>query len=292
MIAQVAGGAAVTAQDLMAVASEAQQILEYSTQLRVKSEELERTAGALREANEKLTELSVQKDAFLGQVSHELRTPMTSIRAFSEILMEADLPEDARGRYAGIIHDEAIRLTRILDDLLDLSVLEKGAVKLSIRAANLHDLIERAVTSSSSAGRDARARPDLQILRDPASEHVPVFTDTDRLTQVFINVIANARKYCDAARPALRIAVRRRGQRIDVDFVDNGSGIPRKSQGIIFEKFARLGDPGRAGGAGLGLAICREIMENLGGTIAYVPGQGGAAFRVSLPVRRASREAA
>ena len=69
------------------------------------------------------------------------------------------------------------------------------------------------------------------------------------------------------------------------DFIDNGSGIPKESQGIIFEKFARLSDQSRAGGAGLGLAICREVMANLGGTITYLPGQRGAAFRVTLPLR-------
>jgi K+-sensing histidine kinase KdpD len=79
--------------------------------------------------------------------------------------------------------------------------------------------------------------------------------------------------------------VRKRCGRLTVDFIDNGSGIPKKAQRLIFEKFARLTDTQRAGGAGLGLAICREIMVNLGGTISYLPGQGGAAFRVSLPVR-------
>jgi signal transduction histidine kinase len=96
----------------------------------------------------------------------------------------------------------------------------------------------------------------------------------------------------------LRIIVRRRGGKVSVDFIDNGSGIPKKSQALIFEKFWRLTDTHKAGGAGLGLAICREIMLNLGGDITYVPGQGGAAFRVSFPIvldparTRASREAA
>ena len=108
-------------------------------------------------------------------------------------------------------------------------------------------------------------------------------TDADRLAQVFINLVGNARKYCDATRPRLRIAVRARGDRVDVDFIDNGAGIAKADQAIIFEKFARLSDQSRAGGAGLGLAICREIMAKLGGSIAYLPGQGGGAFRVSFP---------
>ncbi|WP_347313639.1 sensor histidine kinase [Defluviimonas sp. SAOS-178_SWC] len=281
MIAQFAVGAAVSAQDLMAVASEAQQILEYSTQLEAKSEELARTARQLQEANEKLKDLSVQKDTFLSQISHELRTPMTSIRAFSEILMDPELPGEMQQKYAEVIHDETIRLTRLLDDLLDLSVLENRKVQLNVKVANLHDILNKAVQAASNT-RPERA---FTIRRDFPSEHLPVITDTDRLVQVFINVVSNARKYCDAERPELTIAARRRGGRIIVDFIDNGSGIPKASQRLIFEKFARLTDTARAGGAGLGLAICREIMANLGGNIAYLPGQGGAAFRVSLPVR-------
>ena len=288
MIAQFAEGAAVSVQDLMAVASEAQQIKEYSAQLEAKSEELARTARQLREVNDKLTELSVQKDAFLSQISHELRTPMTSIRAFSEILMEPDLPEEMRAKYAEIIHEEAIRLTRLLDDLLDLSVLENRKAQLNIQVANLHDLIERAIRSSSST----RPERSFTFHRDLPAEHLAVYTDTDRLVQVFINLVSNARKYCDAANPELTVRVRRRNDKVDVDFIDNGAGIPKKSQSIIFEKFSRLTDTSRAGGAGLGLAICREIMANLGGTIEYLPGQGGAAFRVSLPVRRGLSAAA
>jgi len=281
MISQLTGGASVSVQDLIAVAGEAAEIKEYSTQLEAKSEELARTARALGEANEKLTSLSVQKDAFLSQISHELRTPMTSIRAFSEILMEPDLPEALRAQYAEIIHEEARRLTRLLDDLLDLSVLENRKVKLDIGVANLHDLIGRAVQAASNT-RPERA---FRIERDGAREHMPIFTDTDRLVQVFINLISNARKYCDAERAVLRIEVKKRGPRVQIDFIDNGSGIPKASQALIFEKFARLTDASKAGGAGLGLAICREIMANLGGSIDYLPGQGGAAFRVSLPLR-------
>ncbi|KPQ08382.1 MAG: Na+/proline symporter [Rhodobacteraceae bacterium HLUCCA12] len=280
MIVQISGSSHVSVEDLMAVASEAAQIMEHSAQLEAKSEELARTARQLREANAMLQKLSVQKDSFLSQISHELRTPMTSIRAFSEILMDEEgVDADARIKYAGIIHDESIRLTRLLDDLLDLSVLENGQVNLDIQSATLSHLLDRALMASTSVQPERR----FTILRQVADEQIALKTDTGRLTQVFINVLSNARKYCDAADPVIRISVRRRGGRVVVDFVDNGAGIPKKSQALIFEKFARLTDTHQAGGAGLGLAICREIMHNLGGDIAYVPGQGGAAFRVSFP---------
>jgi signal transduction histidine kinase len=281
MISQIAGRAAVSVEDLMAVANEAAQIMEYSARLEAREVELTRTARALREANEKLTQLSVQKDAFLSQISHELRTPMTSIRAFSEIMMEGDTPPEVAAKYAGIIHDEAKRLTRLLDDLLDLSVLENGTVQLNLGLVTLREMIDRAL----SAAAHTRPERSFVVHRDAAAEEIHVRTDGDRLTQVFINLISNARKYCDASAPELRIVVRQRAGRVTVDVIDNGSGIPADKQGLIFEKFARLTDQTRAGGAGLGLAICREVMANLGGTIGYLPGQGGAAFRVTLPLR-------
>ncbi|RJL06155.1 ATP-binding protein [Paracoccus siganidrum] len=282
MVERAAGRTSLTVADLMQVADEAQRAKEETQRLENASIELARTARQLREANEKLTALSVQKDAFLDQISHELRTPMTSIRAFSEFLSEPDLTDEERRKFAGIIHEEAGRLTRLLDNLLDISVLESGQAQLSVSASNLHDLIGRALTAASAT------RPErvFGIDRDPISEHVPVITDADRLLQVLINVIANSRKYCDAERPWLRIRVTRRdGAGTQIDIVDNGSGIDAGQQALIFEKFSRLNDPARAGGAGLGLAICREIMLSLGGEISYLPGQGGAAFRISLPAR-------
>ncbi|RYI31999.1 MAG: sodium:solute symporter, partial [Acetobacteraceae bacterium] len=229
MIGQLVGRATVTVEDLMAVASESAQLLEYSARLEARESELTRTAGALREANEKLTQLSLQKDAFLSQISHELRTPMTSIRAFSEILTEGDLRPDAVTRYGRIIHDEAKRLTRLLDDLLDLSVLENGSVQLTVGLASLQGMIDTALT----AARQTRPERDFQVVRDLPSETIYLKTDADRLTQVFINLIANARKYCDSTRPELRIAVRQKGGRVTVDFIDNGKGIAKDAQTLI-----------------------------------------------------------
>ncbi|RVT85301.1 sodium:solute symporter [Rhodobacteraceae bacterium CCMM004] len=277
MLAQIGGGAAVSVEDLMRVADETAQIMEYSSQLEAKSAELGRTARKLRQANEQLTALSIQKDAFLSQISHELRTPMTSIRAFSEILRDdADLPEAERRRFLNVIHDESQRLTRLLDDLLDLSVLENGQVTLNRQVTTLEAVIDRALDATQAR------RPRLSVRRDPVRERIAVDTDPDRLAQVFINLISNAEKYCTAADPVLTIAVRREAQGAVVDFIDNGAGIPEAQQTVIFEKFSRLSDTRAAGGAGLGLAICREIMGRLGGAIAYLPGQGGAAFRVTL----------
>lgn len=280
MIGQIVGGALVSVEDLMAVADETAQMMEYSSQLEAKSKELTRTARQLRQANEKLTQISEQKDAFLSQVSHELRTPMTSIRAFSEILRDSDkLSSNEKVKYSTIVHDEAIRLTRLLDDLLDLSVLENGRVNLNTETGYLADVIDRAVaTALTGEPKDGK----LIVNRRRTHESLRLSTDLGRLSQVFINLISNAQKYCDSEEPTLTISASHQAGEMTVDFIDNGRGISKQDQVVIFEKFARVGEQ-RASGAGLGLAICREIMARLGGDISYLPGQGGAAFRVTLP---------
>ncbi|HHL22543.1 MAG TPA: sodium:solute symporter, partial [Aliiroseovarius sp.] len=281
MIGQIAGGHYMSVDDLMAMADETQQVLEYSSRLEAQQEELSRTARQLAAANEKLTRLSVQKDAFLSQISHELRTPMTSIRAFSEILAEegAGLSAEERRRYARVIQDETIRLTRLLDDLLDLSVLENGRVSMDMRRVALAEVLDRALASTASIIQQR----GVAVRRDVPAEPVTLSTDPGRLAQVFINLIANAVKYNDAPAPTLDIRVSRGAGRVTVDIVDNGAGIAEAHREVIFEKFSRLSDQAAAGSAGLGLAICREIMDKLGGSIEYLPGQGGAAFRVTLP---------
>jgi len=284
MIGRITDGSALSVEDLIAVADETAQIMEYTVELEAKSQELAHTAQKLRQANEKLTELSVQKDGFLSQISHELRTPMTSIRAFSEILRDGrNLTAEQAHKYSSIILEESIRLTRLLDEILDLSVLENGQVALKRNKGRLGDLFERALAATSSYDNE---RP-LIVLRDHSREDIALVTDLDRLSQVFINLVSNARKYCDAAAPELRIEVRKSAGMVEIDFADNGSGIADKHREIVFEKFSRLSDASAAGGAGLGLAISREIMRNLGGTIIYVPGPGRSLFRVIFPAELA-----
>ncbi|NCV18732.1 MAG: sensor histidine kinase, partial [Rhodobacterales bacterium] len=156
MISQIVGGSSISVQDLMAVADETVQIREYSQRLEQQSEQISRTARQLRIANEQLTKLSVQKDVFLSQVSHELRTPMTSILAFSEILKdEKKLSDQALKKYSDIIHAESHRLTRLLDDLLDLSVLENGQVSLNIQSVNLKSMIDKAISTVQAGNKEA-----------------------------------------------------------------------------------------------------------------------------------------
>ncbi len=283
MVSQITRGGQVSVDELLRMADETAQIVEYSQELERQSEELARTAAELRAANERLRELGAQKDAFLSQVSHELRTPMTSIRSFAEILRATpELPPEELSRFVRIIHEESRRLTRLLDEILDLSVLESGQVRPRLQPVRLGDAIEAAV--SATEGLRARARVPVEVAGAALDERVTA--DFDRLVQVLINLISNAVKYGQADAPRITIRAAARDGRVTVDVADNGPGIPPGDWSRVFEKFARLGEVTLAGSAGLGLPISREIMRALGGDLRLVPSDSGARFRLTL--RRAA----
>jgi Na+/proline symporter/nitrogen-specific signal transduction histidine kinase len=281
MMGQVTGGAEISFEDMIAMADETAQVMEYSARLETQSKELAQTAQQLRDANAKLTELGTQKDTFLSQVSHELRTPMTSIRTFSEILRDSDpLENDQLNHFATIIHDESIRLTRLLDDILDLSFMENGRVQLNLEQVPLSKIIDHALTTTLAQARDTGAK----ILRDKNAEKLFLTTDPDRLSQVLINLVTNAIKHCGAMQPEIAVLSGVYGNTLVIDVADNGQGVDKKDIDLIFEKFSKLGGHVSAGSAGLGLPISREIVKNLGGTLSYEGTSQGAIFRIRLPL--------
>ncbi len=279
MVGQITGGGQITVEALIQMADETAQVVEYSQQLERQSKELEETAQQLRTANAQLTELSRQKDDFLSQVSHELRTPMTSIRSFSEILQETgDISSEEAQRFIGIIHQESQRLTRLLDEILDLSFLESGRVKWDLKPVALHEVVESAVASTEGL----RTTQNVALKVEDAHLETPVIADFDRLAQVLINLISNAVKYGQTQNPAIRLTAHRVGPKLYLDIADNGPGISSENRERAFEKFARLDEVTLSGSAGLGLPISREIMRNLGGDLALINAAKGATFRLTL----------
>ena len=258
------------------------QTIEYSARLEEQSKELTKAAAELRIANNKLTELSTQKDEFLSHVSHELRTPMTSIRSFSEILQSnKKLDKDQLKYFSTIINDESKRLTRLLDEILDLSFLESGQVKLNISTLRLNEILRTALQSTQQTIANSNAL--LEFNEDFTNTEIQ--TDPDRLSQVFINLITNAFKYNDNNQPTLKISCEIKGAFLLVSFQDNGPGIPKAEHTIIFEKFTRLSNTENTSGVGLGLAISQEIMKNLRGSISCLESKIGANFQVQIPLR-------
>jgi len=289
MISQVTTGEQISLAALMRIADETQEVIEYSQQLKQKSEELGVTARQLQEANERLRQLDQQKDDFLSQVSHEVRTPLASIRSFSEILLDnEDLDPSQQRRFARIIHGESERMTRLLDEILDLSLLERGETRWALGAVDAETVLERAIEASSGLASRAAVRLDIE---ERVGQAV-VEADADRLSQVFINLLSNAIKYNDGEHPEVRIKSRIDGDRYEMVIENNGPGISPSDRARIFQKFSRGWSQKQSDrtGAGLGLAISWQIMNRLGGTLELMPETGaGATFRVSLPVIRTAR---
>lgn len=268
--------------ELMQMADETRRAREHSRQLQEKSRQLEAAARQLREANERLRRLDQEKDDFLSQVSHEVRTPMTSIRSFAQILLDAPgLDPALERRYVRIIHEESVRLTRLLDSTLDLSMLEQGEAPWPRAAIDPEAALERAIRSCQGL---AGARVRLES--GPRAAGATVLADEDRLCQVFINLISNAIKYNTREAPRVTVCSALREGAYEVEVADNGPGIRPEERERIFSKFVRGWAHTQTGasGAGLGLAISWHIMRRLGGALALVPGEGpGACFRVTLP---------
>jgi signal transduction histidine kinase len=284
MLSKVISGGAVSMEEVFEMAGETRQAIAYSQQLERTSSELRSTAAQLENANRLLRELHSQKDEFLSQVSHEVRTPMASIRSFAEILLdEQHLQTTERRRFVTTIHQESLRLTKLLDEILDLSALERGERPWENTTIQADAALDRAIEVCSALARQRK----MQLIVGKRAEAV-IDGDADRLSQVLINLISNAIKYNDAADPVIEVRSRVSRGNYVVEVADNGAGIPREERTLIFEKFAR-GTHGAAStpGAGLGLAISRQIISRMNGKLELVSNKGtGACFRVTLPLSR------
>ncbi len=282
MVSRIAQGEALSVDTVMALLEETQQAIEHSRALERKSEELHRTAEQLQAANEKLTQLDQMKDDFLSRVSHELRTPMTSIRSFSELLHDRpDLDPERAKRFISIIHEESLRLTRLLDDILDLSRMERGQMSWDIRLVDAGEILGQAV--ETMAGLAEREGVAMTVTPLPPS---PVHADADRLKQVMLNLLSNAIKFNRGKTPEVRAGVSLVDGGVEIRIEDNGPGIADDDRDQLFTKFARGAQerPGGAKGSGLGLAISAQIMRSLRGEVTLErSGPEGTVFCVRLP---------
>jgi Na+/proline symporter/signal transduction histidine kinase len=295
MVGSVVDEEPLGAGEVMEILDEASQVLANSRELERKSRELEKATAQLRTANERLQELDRLKDDFVSTVSHELRTPLTSIRAFSEILFDnPELDEEERAGYLRVIIDETERLTRLINQVLDLSKLESGRADWQIGTIDVRDVVRASVSATAQLFNQRGVVLDLEL-----PDELPAVTaDRDRAVQVVINLLSNAVKFCDADDGRVEVWAAREDSMVRVVVRDNGPGIPDAEQGFIFEKFRQGGDTStnRPAGTGLGLPISREIIDHLGGRlwVQNEPGEG-AAFSFTLPVARlpvgAEREA-
>jgi Na+/proline symporter/signal transduction histidine kinase len=284
MVASVVKEEALTIDEVREIVDEASQLVVYSHRLEQKSGELEAATAELRAANERLKELDRLKDDFVSTVSHELRTPLTSIRAFTQILFEApDVELGQRKKFLGIITKETERLTRLINQVLDLSKIESGTAEWQASRLDLREVIADTVTGMSQVFEERSIKVELTL-----PERVAMITaDVDRIIQVLLNLMSNAAKFCDPAQGRIEIALAQQGGSLRVDVRDNGPGIESAYQSVIFDKFRQVGDTltAKPHGSGLGLHISRQIVEHYGGRmwVESRPG-GGACFSFPLPI--------
>lgn len=279
LVSRVVTSETISVDELKRLAGEAEQIRAYSAELERKSRQIEATAAELAAANERLREIDTQKDEFLSQISHEVRTPMTSIRSFSDILLnDHELDEARKQRFLTIIQNESLRLTRLLDGILDLNLMERGGPGWDVTAFDPEAALDQAIETCEALARVA----GVVLKRNARARKAMIEGDRDKLAQVFINLISNAIKYNTSARPQVTVSSGVRKGVYEVRVSDNGPGIPEKDRERVFAKFSRGQAPAQAG-VGLGLAISRHIVEQFGGRLLLgASRQGGAEFIVRL----------
>jgi signal transduction histidine kinase len=284
MISTVVKGADFSPDEVLEILDEASQVIEYSRELERKSRALEIATEELKRANQRLTELDRLKDEFISTVSHELRTPLTSIRSFSEILLDnPDLQLTERNQFLDIVVKESERLTRLINDILDLSRIESGRMEWHLSTCDPRDILEDALAATSGLFKEK----GITLQPDFAIDLPRITVDRDRLMQVVINLLSNAAKFAQAEGGRVTVRVARQHRELTVSVEDNGPGIPPEQCEAVFDRFHQLGGDtmtGKPKGWGLGLTICRQIVEHFGGRIWVEPGKPkGAVFRFTLP---------
>jgi PAS domain S-box-containing protein len=253
-------------------------------------QQLKQQMEELQVAYQKLKELDHLKDSFLSTVSHELRTPLTSIKSFSEILLSYDEDKETQKEFLNIINEESDRLTRLINDFLDLSKIEAGRMQWETAKLSLPEVVQTALNATQALAIKA----NLKVATNLAPDLPTVLGDKDRLVQVVTNLLSNAIKFTPEGGKIRVKAQVRNGRKpsgnpdmITVSVSDSGIGIAPKDHESIFEKFKQVGDTqsGKPKGTGLGLPICKEIIEHYGGRIGVESELGkGSTFFFTLPI--------
>ncbi|WP_417532838.1 sodium:solute symporter family transporter [Marinobacterium stanieri] len=290
LINSVVRGEALDMASILSILDTTSQTLEYNRRLEQKSDELARIGTELKGANDRLRELDRLKDEFLAMVSHELRTPLTSIRAFAEILNDSEeMAPEQRQHFLTIIVRESERLSRLIEEILDMARLESGRMTLSPQRCDLSQLGHQAVEAVTQLFEQRQVQLDVELPDTPC----PVIADPDRLQQVLINLLDNASKFADPETPQVLLRLQQHKHKFSVSVEDNGPGIDETEREKVFEKFHQIEHQQqgqkiaaqRPKGTGLGLPISRGIINQLGGRLWVAEPEvlGGACLRLSLP---------
>jgi signal transduction histidine kinase len=231
--------------------------------------------------------LARQKTDFVSNVSHELKTPLTSIRMFSELLADGRVIDKEKQRsYLGIITAETARLTRLINNVLDFSRMERGEKKYNFARCDLVAVVHETIESY----RPHLEQNGFKLACELPESPVFVNGDRDALAQIVVNLISNAEKYCNEQKE-VRVELCRQERplpHVEVRVLDRGCGVPKGCEEKIFEQFYRAHDSLSSGvqGSGLGLTLARQIARAHSGDVLYEPREGGGScFVLRLPLK-------
>jgi signal transduction histidine kinase len=262
---------------------------DYRQRVRVRSrDEVGRLAGTFNRMASEMEGLERLRRELVANVSHELKTPLSALQAHLENLLDG--VQQPNPALLEVMLQQSERLSRLVDELLDLSRLESGDVPLELGPISLAPLVDRV------AGEIEVARPgrSVRIRNEVPSDLPSVEADLERIHQVLFNLLDNAHRFTPAGGVVTVRAVRDDGS-CEVSVHDTGPGIPKEHLPLVFERFYRV-DPSRSredGGTGIGLAIARSVVEAHGGRIwAESEASGGSTFRFVLPIQRGPMERA
>ena len=236
--------------------------------------------GLFRDVTESERLEQTRRD-YVANVSHELRTPLTSMRALLEPLAEGMVKsEDVKQRYYEFLLRETMRLSRLINDMLELSRIQAGTVGIEMEAVNLYSLISRLSLRYIPIASDH----DIDLTVEGLSADLPlVWTNEDRSEQIFIILLDNAIKFTPEG-GAVRIEIADHEYFVSISVIDNGIGIAPEDMDHVFDRFYKADKAHNQPGTGLGLSIANEIATQMGQKIRVQSEEGtGTAFTVSLP---------
>ena len=214
----------------------------------------------LREAKDKAVESEKLKMAFLANMSHEIRTPLNAIVGFTELMQYTSDPIE-QNDYMNIINTNTELLLRLINDVLDLSKIESGMIDLKRDWFDLSTVFHESFMTFKNKNNN----PDVSIIESNPFEHCHVYLDRNRLLQVIMNFMTNAMKHTPKGSITMGYCQEAEGIRIYVK--DTGIGIPEAQQHLIFKRFQKLNP--FVQGIGLGLTICKAIIDSIGGRIGF-----------------------